>query len=88
MSSDDSEPGKPEPDFETDLEETQAEIEAALNHLTNVKAYTLTGDELADFKAAQYALRNLLDYYGKDKDVAGVYETEFRVIGDEEDYKR
>lgn len=67
----DSEQG--EPDFEEDLEEMQEAVNDSLRRLTDVKAYVLTGDDLQDFKAAQYALRNLSSDKTSDHDVEGVY---------------
>lgn len=88
MSDDESERGDPEPDFQDDLAETQEAIENALNELTKVKAYALTADEIADFKAAQYALRNLCDEYDKTHEVSELYEVDICVTGDEEEYKK
>lgn len=64
---------EPEPNFSHDVEEMQDAVTEALNALTDVKAYTLQADELHDYKAAQYALRNLCDDMGM-HDVEGVYE--------------
>lgn len=50
-----------EPDFGEDKDEMQQAVEAALDELSDVKAYTLKADELQEFKAAHYALRNLAD---------------------------
>ena len=49
-------------------------VSEALNALTDVKAYTLTAEEIRDFKAAQYALRNLSTDHAGDNDVPGVYD--------------
>jgi len=62
-----------EPDFQADVDEMQAAVRRALNELTTVRAYTLTADELQDFKAAQYALRNLSPDHGSE-DIQAVYE--------------
>ena len=48
-----------EPNFDADVEEMQSRAETALNELTEMKAYTIGGDELRAFKAAQYGLRIL-----------------------------
>ena len=48
-----------EPDFEEHLAETNEAVQNALNELAEVRAYTLKDHEIKDFKAAQYALRNL-----------------------------
>ena len=48
-----------EPEFNQDVEIQQERIVRALDELSGIKAYTLKPDEIRDFKAAQYALRNL-----------------------------
>ena len=88
MTDDNNEKTNPEPEFKDDLSETQEAIRNALNELTDVKAYTLTAGEIADFKAAQYALRNLSDDFDKPHEVAELYEVDICVTGDEEDYKK
>ena len=50
-----------EAEFESDLNEMQEAVEAALDELADVRAYTLKADELQEFKAAHYALRNLAE---------------------------
>ena len=62
-----------EPNFQNDVDEMEASVEAALNELTNIKAYTLKADELRNFKAAQYALRNLSPEHGLE-DVEAVFD--------------
>jgi len=74
-----------EPDFKEDLEQTQEAVTTALNALTDVKAYTLKADEIADFKAAQYALRNLSEEH-QSENVADLYKESLIVTGDESDY--
>jgi len=74
-----------EDNFSEDLENTQEAIEEALNALTEVKAYTLKVDELADLKAAQYALRNLSDDFPKGHDVPPLYQASVEVTGSEKD---
>jgi len=74
-----------EPDFQEDKEEMQEAVKTALNALTDVKAYTLKADEIKDFKAAQYALRNL-DADHNSENVAELYEVDLIVTGDESDY--
>lgn len=64
---------KPEADFESDLEEQQEAVNSALNELARVKAYTLKPEEIRDFKAAQYALRNLSEDRGQ-YDASSVYD--------------
>ena len=64
---------KAEPDFNEDVSEMEAAVVSALNELTRVKAYTVKPDELRDFKAAQYALRNLSPDHGN-KDVQRVFD--------------
>lgn len=65
-----------EPHFQDDVDAMEDAVTDALNELTHVQAYVLTGDELQDFKAAQYALRNLAPDKRSDNDVAGVYDAE------------
>jgi len=77
---------KPEPDFEDDLEETQEAITEALNALDDVKAYTLKLDELKDFKAAQYALRNLCEDHYTENDVPELYTSKVCVEGNEREF--
>jgi len=74
-----------EPNLSDDIEEMEDAVETALDALTEVKAYTLKADELADFKAAQYALRNLSDDHSNEN-VAELYEVDLLVTGDESDY--
>jgi len=62
-----------EPQFEHHSDEMQKAVREALNALTDVRAYTLTADELQEFKAAQYALRNLSNEHATE-DVCAVYE--------------
>ena len=70
-----------EEDFSDDIDEMQEAVESALEELSRVKAYTLTVEELRDFKAAHYALRNLAtDYY--DEDIPDLYETRIEVRAD------
>lgn len=70
-----------EQDFQDDIDEMRDAVENALEELSRVKAYTLTVDELRDFKAAHYALRNLAtDYY--DEDIPELYETRVEVRAD------
>jgi|AntDeeMinimDraft_4_1070355.scaffolds.fasta_scaffold04863_3 hypothetical protein len=66
-----------EADFDEDLEQTEVSIACALNALADIKAYTLTADELRDFKAAQYALRNISRKHAGEN-VAALYDTEGR----------
>ena len=75
-----------EDDFEEDLEQTEEAITDALDALTEVKAYTLKVEELRDFKAAQYALRNLSQHHHGDNDVPELYKTRVEVEGNEKDY--
>lgn len=75
-----------EPDFADDLEEMNDAVTEALNALADVKAYTLTVEDLRDFKAAQYALRNLSDDHARTEDVPELYEARVEVRGDESDY--
>lgn len=70
-----------EPEFQEHIEQQQEAITAALNELTEVRAYTLTAEELRDFKAAQYALRNLSEDHASE-DVPDVYEVPMLVTGD------
>lgn len=63
-----------EPEFEEDLADTNDAVEAALSELTDVKAYTLKPEELRDFKAAQYALRNMSEDHANNHDVGELYE--------------
>ena len=72
-----------EPDFSDDLAEQQEAINNALNELTKVKAYTLKLDELADFKAAHYALRNLSEEHATHNNVADLYKEDVIVNADE-----
>lgn len=74
-----------EPDFEDDLEQTEEAIAEALNALTEVQAYTLKVEELRDFKAAQYALRNISEHYYGDNDVPELYKTRIEVEGNEKE---
>lgn len=62
-----------EPDFQDDVDGMKESVTSALNELTDVKAYTLAPGELEDFKAAQYALRNLAPEHGQ-HDVESVYD--------------
>ena len=62
-----------EPDFQSDLSEMEDAVTDALNALADVKAYTLKPDELRDFKAAQYALRNISPDHGQ-HDVQEAYD--------------
>lgn len=71
-----------EPDFRDHVEQQQEAIATALNALTDVRAYTLTAKELRDFKAAQYALRNLSEDHSTE-DVPDIYEVPIMVTGDE-----
>ena len=65
--------GNGEPEFEEHKEEMIEAVENALNELTEIRAYTLSADELQDFKAAHYALRNLSPAH-TDKEVRRVYD--------------
>jgi hypothetical protein len=70
-----------EKEFESDVEEMDDAVTSALEELSRVKAYTLTVEELRDFKAAHYALRNLAtDYY--DEDIPPLYQTRIEVRAD------
>jgi len=70
-----------EEDMSEDIDEMNEAVEAALEELSRVKAYTLTVEELRDFKAAQYALRNIAtDYYNEN--VADLYEARIEVRAD------
>ena len=70
-----------EDDFSDDVEEMQDAVESALEELSRVKARALTIEELRDFKAAHYALRNLAtDYYNED--IPELYETRIEVRAD------
>ncbi|AFH22655.1 hypothetical protein OSG_eHP32_00005 [environmental Halophage eHP-32] len=60
--------GDIESEFADDVEDMHEHVEAALKHLSEVKAYTLKADELYEFKAAHYALRNLTGEYDYDID--------------------
>lgn len=53
-----------EPNFSEDKEAMEQAVNNALNELTRAKAYTLKAGEIEDFKAAQYALRNLSPEHG------------------------
>jgi len=72
-----------EHDFQEDLNKQQEAINNALNELVRIKAYTLKLDELADFKAAQYALRNLSEEHATHNNVADLYKNNVVVEGDE-----
>ncbi|QAS68897.1 hypothetical protein HFTV1-gp64 [Haloferax tailed virus 1] len=76
-------PSDVEPDFSDDLEKTNEAINNALNELAKVKAYTLKVEELRDFKAAQYALRNISPEFAKSEDVPELYRTRVEVEGNE-----
>lgn len=54
-----------EPNFSADKNQMERQVNEALNALTEIKAYTLKADEIEDFKAAQYALRNLSPEHGE-----------------------
>jgi hypothetical protein len=79
---------EPEPQFTDDKEEMQESIESALNELRNVRAYTLTAEELADFKAAHYALRNLHPEFPKDREIPELYQVRMMVEGDSREDKK
>jgi len=72
-----------EPDFQDDLDDLNEAVNEALNALAEVKAYTLTIDELRDFKAAQYALRNISEDKANGNDIPPLYEARVEVRGDE-----
>lgn len=72
-----------ESNFEEEVSEQQEAINKALSELAKVKAYTLKLDELKDFKAAQYALRNLSEEHANDNNVSELYKEEIVVEGDE-----
>lgn len=63
-----------EPTFSTDQSDGQEAILTSLNALTEVKAYTLTADELRELKAAQYALRYLSPEFDTSKQASDAYE--------------
>jgi hypothetical protein len=63
-----------EPTFQDDLDTMEQAVTDALNELSEVPAYVLKSDEIQDFKAAQYALRNLSPDKTSDHDVQGVYD--------------
>ena len=65
---------KTEVNFEKDLEVMEQRVAEALNNLGDVKAYTLKPDELRDFKAAQYALRNLAPDKEGNYNIGDLYE--------------
>jgi len=60
--------------WDEDKQVLEDSVEQALREVTNIKAYTLTAEEIRDFKAAQYALRNISQEHAGDNDVAGLYE--------------
>lgn len=70
-----------EPEFRDHVEQQQEAFATALNALTEVRAYTLKAEELRDFKAAQYALRNLSEDHASE-DVPDLYEVPITVTGD------
>lgn len=72
----------PEPNFAEDKEAMEQQLTEALEALTEIPAYTLTAEELADFKAAHYALRNLHPDFPRDHDIPEVYQAELIVTGD------
>lgn len=72
-------------DFQNDIDEMYESVNNALEELSNVKARSLKLSELQDFKAAQYALRNLSDRHSKDENVADLYKDTVEVEGDESD---
>lgn len=78
---------EPEPEFSDDVGDMKEAVNSALNELAEVKAYTLTVEELRDFKAAQYALRNLSEDYAKTEDVPELYEARVEVRGNERELK-
>ena len=70
-------------DFQDDIDEMHEAVNNALDELSDVKARTLKLGELQDFKAAQYALRNLSDRHAKDDNVADLYKENVVVEADE-----
>ena len=77
---------EPEDDLSDDIDEMQEAVTNALDELSEVKAYTLTLDELRDFKAAQYALRNMARQY-YNEDVASLYQQDVEVTANEKELK-
>ena len=75
----------PEEHLSDDIEEQQEAINTALKELTKVKAYSLKAGEIADFKAAQYTLRNLSEKFSGNENVAELYKTNLVVEGNERD---
>jgi hypothetical protein len=54
--------------FETDAAEAAVHIDNALTELTDIRAYVLSEDEMANFKQAQLALRELYHGFEEYKD--------------------
>ena len=72
-------------DFQDDVDEMHEAVDNALEELSCVKAQVLKLNELQDFKAAQYALRNLSKEHTKDENVADLYKENVVVEADESD---
>lgn len=77
---------EPEDNLSNDIDEMEEAVENALDELSRVKAYSLTLEELRDFKAAQYALRNIVRQY-YDEDVPSLYESDVVVTANEREIK-